>query len=197
MVMNKVHIQRIDYKVSLAYTYLTSDLKALSGVYVFGEDGLIEKYSNTKSHRMAIKEYGVSNCYDWYFFNETEFQGFLSSCIAKNICDGRYKRIDDLNSYMVSVLSYERYGDLNGADLAEGYLYLGRDMKLYYYLGTDDSSNETLFVLGEDIAGKADGLYSLQKNVEVIVVHTGYTKAYGISSLMYEIKNQNEVFLQF
>ena len=76
-------------------------------------------------------------------------------------------------------------------------MYLGKDRRLYYYLGTDVISNDTLFVLGEDIALKENGLYPLQKNVDVIVVHTGYTKAYGISSLMYEIVNKNEVFLQF
>lgn len=191
--MTAIEVRKTEFIVSVAFTYMSAELEPVSNLYVFGDDGLLKMYSDTKNHQVAMREYELSACYDWYFFNKEEFSTFLlKSCVYNE----RYREISDLNSYVVGVLSYERYGDCNNVALIQGYLYVGVDKRLYYYIGRD-TVNDLLFVLLDDISFKYDGEYQVYRNVDVITVDTGFTLGLGISRLEYEVLNENKILLKF
>lgn len=191
--MTAIEVRKTEFIVSVAFTYMTMELEPISNLYVFNDDGLLKMYADTKKHQVAMREYELSGCYDWYFFNKEEFNVLLlESCVY----DERYRGISDLNSYVVGVLSYKHYGDCNTIALIQGYLYVGVDKQLYYYIGRD-IVNDLLFVLLDDISSRHDGEYQVYRNVDVITVDIGFTLGLGISKLEYELLNENKILLKF
>ncbi len=183
--------ERIDCIVSVACTYLTEELESISKVYVFGGDGLLNMYPDTKSHDKAFGEYSISASYNWYFLNKKELDLFLEESFVCKRCCVRCKDIKELNSYMIGLLSYERYGDCNKLKLAEGYLYVATDMNLYCYVGSDEENGDLLFVNAEDVAFKENGTYKLYRNLDVIILDVGQTLGSGIYNYDYQVIGNN------
>jgi len=192
----KFKVGRIDCIVSVSCTYLTEHLESVSNVYVFSGDGLLKVYSDTKRHQKAYKDCPISVSYNWYFLSKKELDLFIKESWVCKRCSVNCKDIKELNSYLIGLLSYERYGDCNKLELSDGFLYVATDMNLYCYVGVDERNGDLLFVQAEDVSLKATGKYKYYRNLDIIVLDVGLTLASGIYNYKYQVE-ENDILLIF
>lgn len=179
---------RDEFLVSVAYTYFTEQMEQQTKLYVFGEKGCV--CDSLKSHDMALKEYKISACFDWYFLNQQEFFELLDSW---NITKG-YRSIEKLNSYEACVLSHMRYGDcIYSLRIKDAYL--SADGKQYIFLGYRDCGtcfmdyNSFIYANGnEEIKCR------LYCNLDMIANIGNYLEDEEIRGFTYRIQNENVFF---
>lgn len=177
-----------EFLVSVAYTYFTDKMQQKTKLYVFGEKGCV--CSGLRNHGMALKEYKVSACFDWYFLNAQEFFELLDSW---NITKG-YRSIEKLNSYEACVLSYMKYGDcIYSLRIKDAYLSV--DGKRYIFLGYRDCGTcfmdyDTFIYANENQETRC----SLHCNLDIVANIGNYLEDEEIIDFTYRIQDGDVYF---
>lgn len=120
----------MDNVMVLNIVFAASPKESCNDVYVYGNDGFIEKLNNGNEINLLGEKYKVEEEYTWYFKNFERMQNFLDDVLEEYY--GKLK-LQTLSGYLVRTLNYIHTG-ISMRSFMKGMIYIGVDDKEYICL---------------------------------------------------------------